>query len=178
MTLSRLLTSWESFGLVLVSTVLIYVVVIAYTRMAGPRSLATMSSFDFAATVAIGSTVATVANLGTPLVHGIAALAVLYGAQAVAAFMRRKRSVATALDNSPLVLMVRGEVLSDHLRTAHLAEAELWSQLRRRGIANPDDVEAVLLETTGDVSVLTEPVDPRLLAGVRGAERVERRARG
>lgn len=172
MSVSRLFTSWESFALVLVSTVAIYAVVVLYTRLAGPRSLATMSSFDVAATVAIGSTVATVANLGTPLIHGIVTLAVLYGAQVLAAFLRRERRVGAALDNSPLLLMARGEVLTTNLQTAHIVEAELWSHLRRRGIADPAAVEAVVLETTGDVSVLTGPLDPRLLEGVRGSERL------
>jgi uncharacterized membrane protein YcaP (DUF421 family) len=81
MQLARLSTSWGSVVFVLLSTVVIYLVVVVYTRLAGPRSLVSMSSFDFAATVAIGSTIATVANLGTPLVHGVVTLAVLYAAQ-------------------------------------------------------------------------------------------------
>lgn len=170
MSVSRLFASWESLALVLVSTVAIYVVVITYTRLAGPRSLATMSSFDFAATVAIGSTVATVANLGTPLIHGVVTLAVLYAAQVLAAVLRRRHRIGRLLDNAPLLLMARGEVLEENLLTAHLAEAELWSHLRQHGVTDPDQVEAAILETTGDISVLTGSVDRRLLHHVRGAE--------
>lgn len=169
MSISRLFTSWESVALVLVATLVIYVVVIVYTRVAGPRSLATMSSFDFAATVAIGSTVATVANLSTPLVHGVLTLAVLYSAQVVAAVLRRRSSIGQALDNSPLLLMADGELITGNLRKSHIAEAELWSNLRQHGVTDPGDV-LVVLETTGDISVLTGDVDGRLLADVRGTE--------
>jgi uncharacterized membrane protein YcaP (DUF421 family) len=51
--LSRLGASWHTVGVIVVSTVLVYLAVIALTRLAGPRSLAKMSSFDFAAIVAI-----------------------------------------------------------------------------------------------------------------------------
>lgn len=51
--LARLGASWQIVGVIVVSTVLVYLAVIALTRLAGPRSLAKMSSFDFAATVAI-----------------------------------------------------------------------------------------------------------------------------
>ena len=49
---------WERLAVVVISGPLVYVSVIALTRLAGVRSLAKMSSFDFAATVAVGSTVA------------------------------------------------------------------------------------------------------------------------
>ncbi|HWC68791.1 MAG TPA: YetF domain-containing protein [Acidimicrobiales bacterium] len=176
MELARLFTSWSSVGLVLVSTVVIYLTVVGYTRVAGPRSLATMSSFDVAATVAIGSTIATVANLGTPLAHGVITLAVLYIAQVGAAILRRRRNIGSALDNDPLLLMAGPELLVDNLRQARVTEVELWSKLRQAGVVRRDDVLAVVLETTGDVSVLQRrgdaQLDPQLLSGVRAAERL------
>lgn len=158
MDFSRLFTSWGSVSLVLISTIVIYLVVVGYTRLAGPRSLATMSSFDFAATIAIGSTLATVANLGTPLAHGVVTLAVLYLAQTGMAYFRRRRDLARALDNRPLLLMQGAEVLEGNLRTARITRSELLAQLRSAGVTRLEEVGAAVLETTGSVSVLK--VDP------------------
>ncbi len=154
MDFSRLLTSWGALGLVLTATLIIYFTVVVYTRVSGPRSMATMSSFDFAASVAIGSTVATVANLGTPLVHGLVTLTVLYVSQSAMALLRRSIKVARALDNEPILLMDGPTILEGQLRTANLTRAELFSQLRQAGVTRLDEVLAVVMETTGEVSVV------------------------
>jgi len=171
--LSRLGASWETIGAILVSTVLVYLAVIVLTRIAGPRALAKMSSFDFAATVAVGSTVASTALANTPLANGIIALVLLYGLQYTVATLRRKHAFGGAVDNSPLLLMVDGQVLEGNLRHARVSREELWSQLRRNGVRRVGAVRAVVLETTGDMSVLTADEgswDDELLEGVRDGD--------
>ncbi|MFP5218994.1 MAG: YetF domain-containing protein, partial [Actinomycetes bacterium] len=76
------------------------------------------------------------------------------------------------VDNPPILLMAGPEVLEGNLRHARLSRNELYSQLRLAGVQNRDQVRAVVMETTGDVSVLTTgaSLDLDLLAGVRGAE--------
>ncbi len=176
MDLARLFTTWQSVALVVLATLAVYLTVVVYTRIAGPRTLASMSSFDIAATVAVGSTVATAANLATPLAHAVIALAVLYAAQAGASLLRRRRKIERVLDNSPLLVMAGSEVLEDNLRQARITEPELWSQLRQAGLVNRDRVLAVVVETTGALSVLQgdspADVDRVLLVGVRGSERL------
>ncbi len=155
---------------VLVAAVAIYVWVIAVTRLAGLRSLATMSAFDFAMTVAIGSIIASTALGSVPLASGLLAIALLYLAQVTVSLLRRATSIERVVDNTPLLLMRDGEVIDDHLATARMTEADLRSRLRGANVLRPEQVHAVVLETTGDVSVLhgDAPLDPRMLEGVRG----------
>ena len=170
--LERLGAPWTVLGAIVISAVLVYIAVIVLTRLSGVRSLAKMSSFDFAATVAVGSTVASTALGSTPLINGVVALCMLYGLQYVIATLRRRDVFHGALDNSPLLLMAGPEVLEGNLRHARLSRSELFSQLRLAGVHRRDQVRAVVMETTGDVSVITTgaPLDPELLEGVRGAE--------
>ncbi len=172
--LERLGTGGTSLGVVVVSTVGVYAVVVVLTRLAGPRSLAKMSGFDFAATVAVGSTLASTALGSVSLAEGSAALAVLFGLQAVVAVLRRRGVLGGAIDSSPLLLMAGPEVLDDALRQARISREELYGQLRSAGVTRLEQVTAVVLETTGDLSVLTDapPIDAVLLDGVRGAERL------
>ena len=176
--LERLGASWATIGTIVVSAVLVYAAVILLTRLAGLRSLAKMSSFDFAATVAVGSTVASTALGSTPLVNGVVALAMLYGLQYLIATLRRKDVFRGAIDNEPMLLMAGGEILEGNLRHARVSREELWSQLRLAGVVQRRQVRAVILETTGDMSILTgdDPFDPELLQGVRGADRLESRS--
>ena len=170
--LSQLGSSWTTLAIVLVSTVAAYTAVIVLTRLSGVRSLATMSSFDFAATVAVGSTVATTSLGSTPLVNGVLVLCLLFALQYLVGRIRRRTGAEKLIDNRPLLVMHEGRVLDEHLAQARVNRAELWAQLRMAGVHHRDEVRAVVMETTGSMSVITRdgPFDEALLEGVRGAE--------
>jgi uncharacterized membrane protein YcaP (DUF421 family) len=97
------------------------------------------------------------------------AVAVLFIAQVVVSRLRRATNVEGAVDNTPLLLMFGAEVLDEHLARARLTRDDLRAKLRAANVLDPSDVRAVVLETTGDVSVLQGggPLHPRLLEGVR-----------
>ena len=172
MLLERLGASCTVLSAVLVSTVLVYLAVITLTRLAGVRSLAKMSSFDFAATVAVGSAVASTALGSTPLVNGLLVLLLLYGLQWGVARLRRRGLLGGLVDNSPLLLMAGPQLVDANLRQAGVSPSEVWAALRQAGVLRREDVRAVVMETTGDLSVLTGAgrLDEDLLAGVRGRE--------
>lgn len=172
MLLEQLGASWATLAAMVVSGLALYAAVILLTRLAGVRSLAKMSSFDFAATVAVGSTLAGTLVGSAALLTGVLALALLFALQYLVAQLRWRNLLQGALDNSPLLLMAGPRVLEDNLRHARVSREELWSQLRLAGVHRLDQVHAVVMETTGDVSVLRtgEGLDPELLEGVRGAE--------
>jgi len=147
----------------------IYLIVIAATRLAGLRSFATMSSFDFAMTVAIGSLIASAASGQVALAGSATGITVLYLAQALVAVLRRQGLLGGLVDNSPLLLMEDGRVLEDNLVSARMTRGDLRAKLREANVLEPEQVHAVVFETTGDVSVLHggERLDPDLLRGVR-----------
>jgi uncharacterized membrane protein YcaP (DUF421 family) len=165
-----------SLPMILLTGIGIYAALLVLTRLTGLRSFSKMSSFDFAITVAIGSVVASTLLAERPsLLVGAAGLAVLYGMQWIVSTLRRAAApVERLVDNEPLLIMAGDEVLSDHLDAARVTEDDLRSKLRQHGIAHPAQVLAVVLETTGDVSVIPrdEPVSAWAFEDVRGAERL------
>ena len=168
---------WPTLGWVALSTLVAYAAMIAYTRLTGLRSFAKMSAFDFAATIAIGSMAASMSLLDTvDLATGLVGLGTLFGLQGLVAMLRtRSDRVEEALDNSPLLLMAGPEVLHDHLRLGNVSVDDLRAKLRENGVVRRDEVVAVILETTGDITVLTghDRVEAWLLDGVRGADRLD-----
>ncbi len=148
--------------------------IVLLTRLNGLRSFAKMSSFDFAMTVAIGSALAgTILGDPTDLPAGMATLTALFAVQAVIAILRlRFRSVEGLVDNTPVMLMRDGRVLEDGLLSGRVTREDLTAILRQAGVRRIADVHAVVLETTGDFSVLAggDGIDPELVGGVRGAE--------
>ena len=169
-----------AIGMVLISGLSIYMVLLLFTRLSGLRSFAKMSSFDFAITVALGTVIAsTLLTRDPPLLQGLAGLAVLYGIQYAVSKARRHTEWAKLIvDNRPLLVMAGAEVISEHLDRVRMTEEDLKSKLRMAGVTHPDQVLAVVFETTGDVSVMkvSDEVDYELFSGVRGAERLRRTA--
>jgi uncharacterized membrane protein YcaP (DUF421 family) len=168
-------TGWLDVGMVLVSTAALYLAIILYTRLAGLRSFAKMSAFDFAMTVAVGSLFATaVVSKDPTLLLSLVAFAGLFGGQWLIGYVRkRSQRVRWILDNDPVLLMVGDRVLHDHLRATQITEEDLRAKLRVANVLTYDQVRAVVLETTGDISVLhtTDPaqkLDAAILEGVGG----------
>ncbi len=161
--------SWEAVAWGIVSAIIVYAAIIALTRLAGLRSLASMSAYDMAMTVAIGSTLASaVASPNPAIVHTLITLAVLFGAQIAVARLRLSgKAVARMIDNEPLLLVENGRMLEANLAAARVTPDDLRGQLRQQGVASLEGLAAVVLETTGGISVLTEAPSPEMMQGVR-----------
>lgn len=172
---SGLAVSLEEAVNVVLSAVGMYCAFLVLIRLLGQRTMAAMSSFDFAAVIAMGA-VAGRAVLGyTPtLAAGVIGLATLFTLQAAAGQVRRTRLGAAAVRNRPMLLMAGPQILHDNLTRAHIVEEELHAKLRLAGIRDTSEVACVILESTGAVSVLRrgELIAPALLTGVRDAERI------
>lgn len=169
-----LATSADQLLIIFASSVGIFVTVITYTKIAGLRSFSKMSSFDFAMTVAVGSMIATVALAQVSLIEGMVALAALYVTQIFIALLRRFRLFKQAVDNTPLLLVANGKMLTENMKTARITEEDLKSKLREANIIRLSSVRAVVFETTGNVSILSGDgdLDMQLLSGVRDKDKL------
>jgi len=163
-------------AMVIAKAVGIYIALVVLTRMAGLRSFSKMSSFDFAITVAFGSVLAsTILTKSPPLGQSIVALAALFAIQYAVSFLRaRVDGVTRTVDNAPLLVMAGSDILHDNLRAAQMTEGDLYAKLREANVTQLQQVRAVVMESTGDVSVLhadeeAAALEPELLHGVRDA---------
>jgi len=152
--------SWEALVAICISSVAIYIVVIAMTRICGKRSFSKMSSFDFAMTVAVGSIIATtILSKSVSLMDGTTGIVVVYLLQIGAALARRNDRVKKVMDNTPLLLMDGPIILEDNLRKGRVAKSDLRAKLREANVTELSEVKAVIFETTGDISVLHKSHD-------------------
>jgi uncharacterized membrane protein YcaP (DUF421 family) len=151
-----------------VATTAIYLAVIAMTRIAGQRSLASLTTFDFAVSVAIGAVIGRVSLVATTLLGGIVALATLFLSQTVVGYLRNRRGLSVIVDNDPIVVFADGRFLPEEMDRAHVASDDILERLRLGGVLRLDDVRAVVMERSGRMSVLRndEGFDARLLHSV------------
>lgn len=151
-----LITSWSAILMVILTTIGIYITLIVYTRLAGLRSFSKMSSFDFAMTVAVGSLIAsTILTQNPPLIQAMVALAMLYILQMMVAKLRGiSQAISRVVDNQPLLLMRGSEILEKNLKEAKVTHDDLRAKLREANVTQLSQVKAVVMEATGDFSVL------------------------
>lgn len=167
-------TTWARAGLVVISSIAMLAGIIAYIRIAGLRSFSKMSAFDVAVTLAIGSLLGAVALSSSSLLEGLVAVGSLLGIQALISWLRFY-GFGRIVDNRPIVLMAGGRMFEENMKRERVAPNDLTAKLREANVSSPDDVVAVVLETTGDISVIHghDRFDPAILAGVRDADLVE-----
>jgi uncharacterized membrane protein YcaP (DUF421 family) len=166
--------------LTILKTVGVYFVVIALHRLNGLRSFAKITGFDFAMTVAVGSALAaTMMSKDPPMLRAALAIGTLFVLQKIVARLRRFGTAEQIFDNTPVLLVDNGEILWEALDEVDLTEEDLRAKLRQSSVLRLEDVRAVVLETTGDMSIIQSHGDEKtafndwLLDGVRRAERLD-----
>ena len=140
-------------------------------RVIGLRSFSKMTAFDFITTVATGSLLAGAAGAAkwSEFIQATGSVAALLALQALIAALR-VRSVGWMhfFENEPILLMEDGVVNITNMRKARVTENDLRAKLREANVLKFSDVRAVVLETTGDISVLHgDELEKGLLESVR-----------
>lgn len=137
-------------------TAAIYLTILVGLRFAGKRELGQMTVFDLVVLLLIANAVQN-AMVGpdTSLSGGVLAAVVLLVLNALVARLRlRWPALRRAVEGSPTVLVLRGEVITDHLRREGLDQDTLEAALREHGVADLGDVEMAVLEIDGSISVV------------------------
>ena len=176
-------TSFAASVTVVLTAVGIYLVLVLFTRLAGLRTFSKMSTVDFAVTVAVGSVLAsTILTKDPPLAQSVVALAALFMMQYGASLLRMNSdAMIDVLDNRPVLVMAGPKILHENLKNVRMTKNDLYAKLRQANVTRRDQIRAVVMETTGDVSVLHadpdgQPLEDELLYGVENADRLRREA--
>jgi uncharacterized membrane protein YcaP (DUF421 family) len=126
-------------------------------RLGKRRILAELSPFDFVAAVAVGAIVGRIPSASDAdyPAGAVTLVAVLCG-HALVSHLRHYSSVARLVDQDPKILVANGKVLEDALRRSGLSRADVESLLRQHGVHKVGEVEYLILEEGGKVSVVTD----------------------
>ncbi|WP_158768494.1 DUF421 domain-containing protein [Paraglaciecola sp. L1A13] len=145
--------------------------VVLLVRVNGLRSFSKMTNFDFVMTVAIGSLLAGASQSTdwTSFMQTILSMAMLFTVQYTTATIRKKsKTFESIMQNQPALLMKDGVILHAALKATRVAETDLIAKLREANVLDLAQVRAVVLETTGDISVIHgDSCSDEILQGVR-----------
>ncbi len=160
-------------GLALTTLAMVWVVMLV--RVNGLRSFSKMTNFDFVMTVAVGSLLAGASQSTnwSAFAQTLSAMAALFLVQYLSAWLRKvSNTFEKIVQNSPVVLMRDGVIIHEALTKTRVAKDDLIAKLREANVLDLSQVRAVILETTGDISVLHGDVCAEEL--LQGTKRLDR----
>lgn len=148
--------NWEGIVRTVCLTVLGYFSMIILLRASGKRTLSKMNAFDFIVTIALGSCLATLALTKTvTLADGIVAFALFIFLQYLLTWLSvRVKMVKSLITSSPTLIFYEGEFLHQVMKKERITIEEVFSASRQKGISKLDNIDMIILETTGDITMI------------------------
>ncbi len=135
-----------------------YLALVLLLRVSGKRTLLKMNAFDFVVTVAFGSTLASIiTSSNVSLVQGVVGLALLVLLQFISTFLSvRFDWYKRFIKALPTLVFFRGEFLVQAMKIQRISHEVILAAMRQQGFSQPAEVDAVVIETEGSLSVLKE----------------------
>ena len=152
---------FDSLKQIVIMATLFYFTIIAILRISGKRTLSELNTFDFVVTVTIGSIASsTILSDDTTFVDGFAAIATIVILQFIVSKADvHFKFVGKALKSDPTLVYYDGEYLEENMRKMRLTKEDILQEVRVQSQSLLEDIEAVILESNGKISVISSVED-------------------
>jgi uncharacterized membrane protein YcaP (DUF421 family) len=153
---AMLFQGWSGILRTLFVGTLAYATLVLFLRVSRKRTLSKLNAFDLVVTVALGSTLSAILlQESIALAEGATALGLLILLQYLVTFASvRSRGVAKAIRSEPTLLVRNGSFCHGAMMRQRITEDEIMSALRSHGSRELAEVEAVVLESDGSLSIV------------------------
>ncbi len=133
-----------------------YILLTMMMKLMGKRQIGEMQVSELVTTVLMSElAVLPVTDTDIPLLHGVIPLLLISSIEVIVSFISQKsKSFRIFLNGNPLVLFENGSFNKDNLVTSRISEEDVEAQVRINGFKNLSEVETVILERTGKMSIL------------------------
>jgi uncharacterized membrane protein YcaP (DUF421 family) len=134
-----------------------YAALVVVVRLMGKRTLSKLNAFDFVVTVALGSALASaLMTSGVSAARAVTAFVTLTAMQFAVTWLSPRASIIRRIVRAePVMLVDRGSFLDEAMTRQRVTEAEVRQAVRGAGTGSLSDINAVVLETDGSLSVIT-----------------------
>ncbi|MDR4889079.1 DUF421 domain-containing protein [Fredinandcohnia sp. QZ13] len=148
----------EEYLVIMGRTVLLYVIILLIFRLMGKREIGELSLLDLIVSMMIAEmAVIAIESPKDPILHSVIPMGLLMVIQySLALLSLKSKRVREIIDGKPTVIINRGKIDEDAMRKQRYNLDDLLMQLREKDVKNLADVEFAILESSGDLSVLTK----------------------
>ena len=134
-----------------------YIVLLLILRLAGSRTLAGITTFDFVLILIISEAVqSALIDNDHSMTNAFLLIITLVGLNVLMSLLKQRSSrIERLLDGTPLVLIERGKIHSDRLQRERVDEADVLEAARElQGVSTLDEIDYAVLEKNGHVTVV------------------------
>ncbi|MBB6216057.1 uncharacterized membrane protein YcaP (DUF421 family) [Anaerosolibacter carboniphilus] len=136
--------------------VILYIALIIATRMMGHRQVGILSGHNYLVAAGIVSLAAIrMLNPESSLTSGIVIVFVYAFVNVLLSYLDIKWP--KAIDRKPTILMKGGMFLRENMLDCHVTLDNLLGQLRLKGAPNLSEIDSIVLEPYGKISVIKKP---------------------
>ena len=155
---------FESIKQIIIMATLFYFSIIVILRISGKRTLSDLNAFDFVVTVTIGSIAATtILSVDTTYVDGFVAIVTLVLLQFIVAKLDVNfKFVSKILKSDPTLVYYDGRFLEKNMNKMRITKGDILQEVRSGSGTTIESVSAVILESNGKLSVLSNIEDENL----------------
>jgi uncharacterized membrane protein YcaP (DUF421 family) len=153
-------------------TIAVYLFLVLALRLAGKRELAQLNSFDLVVLLLLSNTVQNaIIGPDNSLLGGLFGATVLLAANYTTVRLGFQHpALSRALEGTSTVLVEKGRTLDGNLRRYLITREELMAAIRRQGGRNLQDIEVVVLEANGALTVEQHDLTHELLERLQRIE--------
>ena len=139
--------------------IVLYLIVLIVMRLMGKRQIGELQPFELAISIMIADLASVpMSELGIPLTNGIIPILGLLVMDLLISWLNMKSiNFRKIVCGKPSILVYRGKIDEKQLKKERFTINELQERLRGNDIFDIADVEYAILETNGEISVITKP---------------------
>ena len=136
--------------------VIFYLLLIIFMRFMGKRQIGEMQMTEFITMMMLSElAVLAVTDNDIPLLHGLIPLAIISSAEVIFSFLSsRSKKFMVFMNGSPVPLIKGGYYIEKNLKKTRISKDDIEAQIRIDGYRGVDEIDMVILERTGKMSIL------------------------
>ncbi|HBR30601.1 MAG TPA: hypothetical protein DD733_00810 [Clostridiales bacterium] len=141
---------------ILFRTIIFYIMMTVLMRLMGKRQIGEVQLSEFVAITILSEIAALpITNREIPLLYGIVPLIIISTIEIITAFVCKKSPVIRKIiDGSPITLVKNGKLIQENLTKTRITPNEIEAEVRVNGYRQLQEIDTVILEQTGKMSVL------------------------
>lgn len=143
-------------GTIFIRTIIIYTFVLIAIRLMGKREIGQLQPYELVVTIMIADVASLpMQNVSIPLTQGIVPILGLLFAQIIASILGFKSKIIHKyIAGKPSILVANGRIIEENLIKQKYTLEGLLEQIRVCGYPSLLDLDYVILETSGQISVI------------------------
>ena len=140
----------------IIRTFIMYVFVVGTLRLMGKRQIGELEASELVVTIIISDIAAMpITNIEVPLLTNVAAILILMILEVILSYLAYKSTgIRTALYGKPSTFYKNGSFNQREMMRQRFNVADIMEELRNNGTCSLNDVEFIVMETNGKVSVI------------------------